>query len=156
MNETLTKAVSKAATHKGYIVALIVAIVLILIYVYRDKIAVALGLSSIATGGIGASKASATIPAPSTGGTTRATTTVLDDSTALSKGMRGEKVKELQEIINKLLLARKKYLGIKANLLKVDGIFGSATEKALLEVTNGFYSKISISHIKDNYKDILK
>ncbi len=147
MNEALKKAVTKAAVYKGYIVALVIAIALILIYLQREKIIAALGMQPL--NGTSGDNAKATAPKPST------SLPKQTDDTVLKKRMRGEKVKELQLLLNTALKRAQNRGDATAKAhqpLVTDGVFGDKTE-LLLQVLSGLtYSKISIARMKELMK----
>lgn len=139
MNDNIKNAIAKVSPYKGYIVALVVLLVLIAIYIKRREIMAALGVGSSSTSKVGAASVSKPSVAPP----------VYTDDTVLKKGMRGDKVKELQELINGRVKLYRTDLGLDVKPLVVDGIFGSKTEATLSTVTNGKYKAISVARMKE-------
>lgn len=135
MNPTVYKALTKAGTYKGYIIAVVLLIVCLLVYFNWANIKQAVGLAP-------------PIPLPPDAAPKPSTTSYTND-TVLKKGMRGAKVKELQLRMNATLKAAKAK-GDRAALplkpLVKDGIFGNNTAMRLFALTG--QTQISINAYK--------
>lgn len=137
MNPTVYKALTKAGTYKGYIIAAVLLIVCLLVYFNWSNIKQAVGLAPAIP------LPPDTAPKPST------TSSSYTNDTVLKKGMRGAKVKELQLRMNATLKAAKA-TGDQAALplepLVEDGIFGNHTAMRLFALTG--QTQISINAYK--------
>lgn len=127
-----------AQRYKGLLTFAVVVAVVVFAYLHRNKIAAALGMRSASI-----------VPTPNDGKATSVNTAApqYTDNTVLKKGMRGDKVRELQVLLNMALKAQQKAGKLKGHeLLIEDGIFGSKTLELLLALT--LKGEISLNDFK--------